>query len=123
MNISVIGVDCATDGAKVGVACGQWSGDALSVRRVTLCRAKPPAEVVSEWIRDLEKPARRIDWPQDRIGLQDLQHRLQVRPRRGCREARRTRDESAAYGGPICRGERKKKIRLTRYSHKISVSH
>ena len=64
-----------------------------------------------------------LDRPQDRVRLSDLQHRLEVRPRGSGREARGTRDESAPNSGPISRGEGKKKIRLTHYSHKIDVSY
>ena len=35
--VTMIGLDCATDDANVGAALGKWRGGALSVQRVTLC--------------------------------------------------------------------------------------
>jgi predicted RNase H-like nuclease len=54
--VTMIGLDCATDDAKVGAALGKWRDGALSVQRVTLCDRLAPAVVVRGWLGKADEP-------------------------------------------------------------------
>lgn len=57
MTVTTIGIDCATDPRRVGLALGRYEEGRTSVDAVTLgARALPPAEVVAPWIRDAPGP-------------------------------------------------------------------
>lgn len=54
----VIGIDCATDDAKVGLALGDYQARRASVREVILCsRKRSVAATVIEWLRKAAGPA------------------------------------------------------------------
>src|SRR5882724_5685012 len=54
--VTMIGLDCATDDANVGAALGKWRDGALSVQRVTLCDRLAPAAVVEDWLGKADEP-------------------------------------------------------------------
>lgn len=54
--VTIIGLDCATDDANVGVALGKWRDGALCVERVTLCDRLAPAAVVGGWLGKADEP-------------------------------------------------------------------
>lgn len=48
---TVIGVDCATNPARVGLALGVVEGDCVAIEAVRIgTRAAPPVDVVAEWV-------------------------------------------------------------------------
>ena len=50
---AIIGVDCATDPNKVGLALGRITGQRprlLAARAAN--RAEPPAEIIADWLRE-----------------------------------------------------------------------
>lgn len=57
MRVQVIGIDCATVDAKVGLARGFFDGQLVKVREATLCtRDLSAAERVAGWVRGAEVP-------------------------------------------------------------------
>jgi len=54
--VTMIGLDCATDDANVGAALGKWREGSLSVQCVTLCDRFPPAAVVGGWLGKADEP-------------------------------------------------------------------
>lgn len=54
--VTMIGLDCATDDANVGAALGKWREGSLSVQRVTLCDRVAPAAVVAGWLGEADEP-------------------------------------------------------------------
>lgn len=53
VELQIIGVDCATQDAKTGLALATFASDSLSLCDVCLCsQARPAAEVISGWIAD-----------------------------------------------------------------------
>ena len=57
MSVTTIGIDCATDPRRVGLAFGRYEEGRTSVEEVTLgTRALPPVEVVAPWLRDAPGP-------------------------------------------------------------------
>ena len=57
MAVTIVGIDCATTDAKVGVARGRWSGGKVEVREVALCGPdRPAASFVTGWLRDSDIP-------------------------------------------------------------------
>jgi predicted RNase H-like nuclease len=46
----IVGVDCATDSTRVGLALGAWRDGSVSVERVRMCGKGPPANIIVEWI-------------------------------------------------------------------------
>jgi hypothetical protein len=58
MDMKIIGVDCATAAAKVGLALGVPSGDGVEIRDATLCTLEQSAaKVIAGWLKDGEGPA------------------------------------------------------------------
>jgi predicted nuclease with RNAse H fold len=55
MKVTIIGIDCATDPTKVGLALGAWSGGRAKIWDVVLGgREEPLAQVVTNWLaRDM----------------------------------------------------------------------
>ena len=48
---TVVGVDCATDPRRVGLALGRWDGSRTTLVEVRHgSAAAPPAEIVARWI-------------------------------------------------------------------------
>ena len=54
--VTVIGLDCATDDANVGAALGTWRDGSLSVQHVTLCDRLTPTTVVGGWLGKVDEP-------------------------------------------------------------------
>ncbi len=51
----VIGVDCATDDARIGLARGEYQSGALRLDEVHLgSRESPAAAIVTAWLRDAQ---------------------------------------------------------------------
>ena len=46
----IVGVDCATESAKVGVALGTWEDGSVSVTAAKPCGRIPPRDVIGEWL-------------------------------------------------------------------------
>lgn len=70
MYCNIIGIDCATDDKKVGLACGTLENERLTIHEIQLCGADAvPRDVVSRWIRShagrtllaIDAP---LGWPQ-----------------------------------------------------------
>ncbi len=58
MNTLLVGVDCATVDAKVGLALAEYNGVGVSLKAATLCdRERSPAKTVVEWLTDARGPA------------------------------------------------------------------
>ena len=54
---TLVGIDCATKANKVGLALATFSDGRTTVEKVQLgSQRKPPADVVAEWVQDLEGP-------------------------------------------------------------------
>lgn len=57
MTVHVVGIDCACDPRKVGLAFGGFDGDLVRIEEVACgSMASPPARIVSEWIEGLSNP-------------------------------------------------------------------
>lgn len=57
MTLTIVGVDCATDPTKVGLALGTFSGTQTTLEQVRLgSRVDGPAEIISEWVLQRETP-------------------------------------------------------------------
>lgn len=57
-SVTVIGIDCATDPGRVGLALGRFGGERTSLVRTELGASSPsPAETVANWLRESEGPA------------------------------------------------------------------
>ena len=68
-SLSVIGVDCATDSTKVGVAAGLYHGGQFRVTDVELCtKEQNAASLTAKWLAGCSKCVIGIDaplgWPQ-----------------------------------------------------------
>ena len=57
MVLTIVGIDCATTDAKIGVARGTWSTDKVEVLEVALCGPERSAvALVTAWLRDSDSP-------------------------------------------------------------------
>jgi predicted RNase H-like nuclease len=57
MKIRLIGVDCATDDARVGLALGSLEGARVNVERAVLCTRKDSAlATIASWLSPAEEP-------------------------------------------------------------------
>jgi len=54
--VTIVGVDCATDSTRVGLALGEWRNGCVSVQRFQICGRRPPAEIIVEWIAARDRP-------------------------------------------------------------------
>ena len=60
----VIGLDCATDDSKIGVALGEYEAGHIRVLHIELCsRARPAVSVISEWLDETQAALLAIDAP------------------------------------------------------------
>lgn len=51
MNVTVVGIDCAVDAKKMGLALGKFDGKRTKVQEVTLGSKKsPPVEIILNWL-------------------------------------------------------------------------
>jgi len=58
MDMKIIGVDCATAAAKVGLALGVSSDERVEIQDATLCTLKQSAAmVIAGWLKDREGAA------------------------------------------------------------------
>lgn len=58
MLVTVVGVDAASDDAKIGLVLAEWGPDNARVHQVVLCeRRRRPADVVCEWLAKARPPA------------------------------------------------------------------
>ena len=76
--ITIIGIDCATQPQKTGLALGTWDGTAVSLRTVTLGHKKEPlAHTIANWLPANQPALLAIDaplgWPAD-LGNQLATH-------------------------------------------------
>jgi len=68
--VTIVGIDCATIDAKIGVAWGTWSGGKVEVLEVALCGPeRSAASFVTAWLRDSGIPGlvaidAPLGWPQ-----------------------------------------------------------
>lgn len=57
MTLTIVGVDCATDPTKVGLALGTFSGAQTTLEQVRLgSRVDGPAEIIVEWVQHRGTP-------------------------------------------------------------------
>jgi hypothetical protein len=55
--LKIVGFDCATVDAKVGIAIGVLSERGLQIQQATLCtRERAAATVIAGWLRDSQDP-------------------------------------------------------------------
>lgn len=60
----VIGLDCATEDARIGVALGQYEAGNVRVSRVEVCsRERPAVSIVAEWLAGATQALLAIDAP------------------------------------------------------------
>ena len=53
--MKIVGLDCATVDARVGLAVGFPSGGSLKIQQATLCtRERAAASVIAGWVRDAQ---------------------------------------------------------------------
>ena len=58
MQIRIVGIDCATKDAKIGVAFGEFKNETLTVLEAFVCtKEKSAANQVSKWLKKGKKPA------------------------------------------------------------------
>jgi uncharacterized protein DUF429 len=62
--VTIIGVDCATQPAKTGLAIGQMDGDQVAIRE-SLCasRKRPASEIIASWSREPTRVLLAMDAP------------------------------------------------------------
>ena len=64
MSVALLGVDCATDPAKTGLALGELRGGVVSILRCTTCSKKhPPAALALEWLDQRDNALIALDAP------------------------------------------------------------
>lgn len=56
MRVAIVGVDCATDRRRVGLAFGEWQEGSAWVRDARMCGRNPPAQIIREWLAELGPP-------------------------------------------------------------------
>jgi hypothetical protein len=57
VEIPVVGVDCATNESRVGIALGAWEEGSVRLREVALCgRERSAAVSISDWLRGVRGP-------------------------------------------------------------------
>lgn len=56
MRVAIVGVDCATDRRRVGLAFGAWQEGSAWVREARMCGRNPPAAIIQEWLAELDPP-------------------------------------------------------------------
>jgi hypothetical protein len=62
--VRVVGIDCATDHSKVGIATGGYSDGVLTVTAVALCsKERDAASIAADWMLDCELAIVGIDAP------------------------------------------------------------
>ena len=76
--ITIIGIDCATQPQKTGLAVGSWDGTAVSLHTITLGSKKEPlAQTIASWLPKDEPTLLAIDaplgWPAE-LGKQLANH-------------------------------------------------
>ena len=70
MPVTVVGIDCATLDAKIGVAMGRWSEGKLEIREVALCGLeRSAASFATAWLQNVNVPGliaidAPLGWPQ-----------------------------------------------------------
>ncbi len=70
MEIRLIGIDCATEDAKIGVAFGKFYNDSLTVTEAFACtKEKSAANQISNWLQNGEETTllaldAPLGWPQ-----------------------------------------------------------
>jgi predicted RNase H-like nuclease len=53
MEVTIIGVDCATNPTRVGLALGAWRNETASILEVKAgCHKEPIAKTIAGWISD-----------------------------------------------------------------------
>lgn len=51
MNVSIIGIDCATENARIGLARGQIKDSIVTLDEACLCsRANPAIDILVQWL-------------------------------------------------------------------------
>jgi hypothetical protein len=62
--MKVIGLDCATDDARIGLALGEYQGSVVRVLTVEVCsRDRKAASIISEWLDGVPEAVVAIDAP------------------------------------------------------------
>ncbi len=70
MHLRLVGIDCATQDAKIGVAFGNFNNQTLTVLEAFACTKEKTAAIeISKWLQEGEKPAllaidAPLGWPQ-----------------------------------------------------------
>jgi len=69
MGLKIIGVDCATDPKKTGLALGAINGNKTVISEVTTGGTEKPVDIIHEWIRNHKQVLLALDaplgWPAD----------------------------------------------------------
>lgn len=52
---TIIGVDCATDPKKVGLARGIWQTDQLKITDITSGKNRPPVDIIYDWMKTAQE--------------------------------------------------------------------
>lgn len=69
MNLTIIGIDCATDPKKTGLALSSVQGNRTTLREVTTGRKNSPATIIHDWIQKSRQVLMALDaplgWPAD----------------------------------------------------------
>ena len=68
--ITIIGIDCATQPQKTGLAVGSWDGTAVSLHAISLGQQNPSlAQTITNWLPPNQPTLLAIDaplgWPED----------------------------------------------------------
>jgi hypothetical protein len=79
VSLALLGIDCATDPAKTGLALGELRDGVVTISRCTVCSKKhPPAAVALEWLDQRDNVVIALDaplgWPRA-LGADILSHR------------------------------------------------
>lgn len=62
--IVLLGIDCATQPAKVGLALGEVAGEGVRIRECRVAsREEPPARIAAAWLRDHDHAILALDAP------------------------------------------------------------
>ncbi len=63
MKIKIIGIDCATDNRKTGLALGSFNNDKVILLKARPGENMPIVEIIKDWVFDSDKVLIAIDAP------------------------------------------------------------
>jgi predicted RNase H-like nuclease len=63
MSLTIVGIDCATDPSKTGLALAVAEGDRTALLDITTAKLSSPSTIIHQWIRDSHRVLLALDAP------------------------------------------------------------